>query len=229
MKPLKAHATEIIFKLINFVPWIFPDWLSDRASFYSGDDSRKLRERDDLIVTASFLAGDFSWKAVGVVVRIDHRELELIHQWMKRSAPPGKYDPEMDSHRFSTKFASLGSHCSLGWISFNSAKYLQQLMIIDLPGILCESCFITFDKLPSGFTYLSLYFLLSSEATTRIQNTDLCEIERYYYFQSFNPFSKRFRILAHYSRRQGIRKHIKENLNSIVKDVRLATTYILKT
>ncbi|ALQ51705.1 hypothetical protein [Nitrosomonas ureae] len=229
MKPAIAHVSEFIFKLVNSIPWLFPNWLTERASYYSSDEFKKHENDNNLILTGSFLEGDFSWKAVGVVIRIDHQELELIHKWMKRKTPAGSYDPKRDSDSFSTKYTDLGRHRSLGWISFGNAKFFQNLAIIESIETICKSCYITFDRLPNGFTYLSLYFLLSSEATSRIHNTNLRDVESYFYFQSFNPFSKHFKVLILNRRNQVIKEHIKEILNTIFNDVRLATISILNT
>ena len=229
MKPFKARGTRIIFKLINVVPWIFRKRLVEQANYYLSDRSKSLRDKENNFENCSFLEGDFSWKAVGVVVRVDHFEFELIRRWMKNNAPPGDYNPKFDNEFFSTKFVDRNYSRPLGWISFREKLFHKPLMEIDLPESLCKYCFISFNGLPNGFTYLSMYFFLLPEATSKIKYASVCEIERYVNFQSLNPFSKRFKIIEHHGRSANIIKFIKNNLNLVLEDVKLATTQILNT
>lgn len=86
MKPIKAKYTEIVLLLARIFPWAFPKWLQFIAKGYSRKELASIQhlyEKEDRIESASLLEGDFKWKAVSVVVRVDHGELDLIRRWLK--------------------------------------------------------------------------------------------------------------------------------------------------
>lgn len=230
LKPAKAHITEFIFKFVNLAPGLFPAWLANSANYYLSDDwVNKTRESEDGIENASLLEDNFCWKAVSVVIRIDHHELELIHRWIRNTVHPMNYDSNTDAKFFVTNYDSQGGgYRSLGWIRFNEGNDYNALAKIDLPNTHCESCYVTVSKLSSGFIYLSLYFFLTKEATVRISNIDVKEIKRYVCFKSINPFSRNFRIIEHYDRRRSIKKYIKNNFNIRLKDIESTTFHILE-
>ncbi|TOK95034.1 hypothetical protein [Vibrio parahaemolyticus] len=75
MKPIKAKYTEIVLLLARYIPWVFPKWLRFMAKSYSRKEQESIRhlyEKEDRIKSASLFDGSFKWKAISVVVKVEH-------------------------------------------------------------------------------------------------------------------------------------------------------------
>jgi hypothetical protein len=130
MKPLKAHYTEAVLYIARSIPWIFPKWLRNVSINYSRENQDSLKhlyEKDNKLKTASLLDGEFIWKAVSIVTRIDHEELKLIHKWLKNKTSPGNYNASLDANSFSTKYDHGGGFRNLGWIQLNQEDRIAVL------------------------------------------------------------------------------------------------------
>lgn len=227
MKPFKAHFTKQVFKVVNFLPWLFPKWLSLNSKlFLEMSLDNEFRKREDELKFGSFFDDTVLWKALSVTVQISHDDIKSIHTWLKNK--PFKYDPEIDSHIFSTNYTRSNSHKSLGWITLNKKQIANLLADIKCDSMNYNSCYVSLDLLPRGFSYLTMYFLLSDKATSKISDIDTSSVERYENFNSFNPLSKKFKIIEQHSRNEGIELLIKNNFNEIINECKSISITILK-
>ncbi|EOW6612920.1 hypothetical protein ACQ676_000332 [Vibrio fluvialis] len=230
MKPIKAKYTEFVLLLARAIPWVFPKWLQFMAKGYSQkelDSIQHLYEKEDLIKSASLLDGNFKWKAVSVVVKIDHDELALIRCWLKSNASPGDYNPERDDAVFKNRYDSGGGYRSLGWIHFHKEDRLTSLLRMEEETKFCDSCYVTLSKYSYGINYLSLYFFLKDSATEMVFDVDVSETKRYYAFASVNPFSKQFRAIQHHDKLNLVEELINQNINKVCRDVVCMATKVL--
>lgn len=230
MKPLKAKYTEIVLFLARVLPWAFPKWLRFIAKGYSRKELESIQylyEKEDQIKTASLLDGEFKWKAISVVVNIDHEELDLIRRWLKSNASPGDYNPERDDSSFRNRYDSSGGYRNLGWIHFHKKDRRRSLVRIEIETKFCDSCYASVSMFSYGINYLSLYFFLNETATKMVCEVDVSEIKRYYTFSSINPLSPQFKAIQHHDKLNIIEELINKNINSICSDVFAATTKVL--
>lgn len=120
MKPIKAKYTEIVLLLARYIPWVFPKWLRFMAKSYSRKEQESIRhlyEKEDRIKSASLFDGSFKWKAISVVVKVEHDDLDSIRRWLKSNASPGDYNPERDDSVFENKYDhGAGSEIWVGFI-----------------------------------------------------------------------------------------------------------------
>ena len=173
MKPIKAKYTEIVLLLARTLPWVFPKWLQFMSKGYSRkelDSIQQLYEKEDLIESASLLDGNFKWKAVSVVVKVDHDELDLIRRWLKSNASPGDYNPERDDAAFKNRYDSEGGCRSLGWIHFHKEDRLTSLIRMEEETKFCDSCYVSLSKYSYGINYLSLYNFSNNKITSSNKN-----------------------------------------------------------
>lgn len=230
MKPIKAKYTEIVLLLARIIPWIFPKWLRFLAKNYSQKELESINhlyEKEEKIESVSLLDGIFKWKAISVVVKIDHNELNSIRCWLKYNASPGNYSPERDDANFKNKYDSSGGHVNLGWIHFNNGKMFPSLIMLEEKTRFCDSCYVSLSKFSYGINYLSLYFFLKDSATEMVCDFDVSEIKRYYTFSSANPFSRQFRAIQHHDKRNLVEELINDNINKVSCDVISITKKIL--
>jgi len=230
MKPIKAKYTEIVLLLAMIFPWAFPKWLQFIAKGYSRKELASIQhlyEKEDRIESASLLDGNFKWKAVSVVVRVDHGELDLIRHWLNSNASPGDYNPERDEAAFKNSYDSGGGYRNLGWIHFHKEDRLTSLIRMEEETKFCDSCYVSLSKYSYGINYLSLYFFLKDSATEMVFDVDVSEIRRYYTFASANPFSQQFRAIQHHDKRNLIEELINENINRVCRDVVCMATKVL--
>ncbi len=230
MKPIKAKYTEIVLLLARALPWVFPKWLQFMAKGYSRkeiDSIQHLYEKEDLIESASLLDGNFKWKAVSVVVKIDHDELDLIRRWLKSNASPGDYNPERDDAGFKNRYDSGGGYRNLGWIHFHKEDRLTSLIRMEEETKFCDSCYVSLSKYSYGINYLSLYFFLKDSATEMVCDVDVSETKRYYAFASANPFSQQFRAIQHHDKLNLVEELINQNINNVCRDVVCMATKVL--
>ncbi len=231
MKPIKAKYTEIVLLLARVLPWLFPKWLRYTAKSYSHKEEESINhlyEKENKIKTASLLDGDFNWKAISVVVKIDHEDLDSIRRWLKASASPGNYNPERDDSTFKNSYDnSGGGYRSLGWIHFHKKDRLGSLARMELETAFCDSCYATISMYSYGVSYLSLYFFLKDAATEMVSKVDVSKVKRYYSFSSINPFSPQFRAIQHHDKIHLIEDLINENINSVSADVTSSAISVL--
>lgn len=228
MKPLKARITEGILSAAGKAPIVFSRRLSEAGKYFLLESKGELDFDEDPTETASLFDFSCDWKAIGVVVQIDHNELSAIHNWIKGSASTGWYAPERDSEVFETKFSGGLSYRNLGWININKQKSVAAIASIEILESCCSNCYVSIQKLAHGFTYLSLYMLLSESAKKELFSSDVRHIEKYRCFQSLNPFSKGFKIIEHHDRHNGIERYIYGHVEKIVKDAKQSSVYILE-
>lgn len=231
MKPIKAKYTEIVLLLARILPWFFPKWLQFMAKGYSRKERNsihRLNKKEDLIESASLLDGNFRWKAISVVLKIEHDELDLIRRWLNSNASLSDYDPERDDASFKNRYDSGGFHRDLGWINFNKGKMIFPLISMEEETKFCDSCYVTFSNYSYGINYLSLYFFLKDSATEMICNIDVREVKRYYTFASVNPFAKQFRSIRHHGKRNLVDELINKNIDTVCSDVVFMCTKILR-
>lgn len=222
MKPIKAKYTEIVLMLARIIPWVFPRWLRFIAKSYSRKERESIQylyEKEDQIKYVSLLDGDFKWKAISVVVKIDHNELDSIRRWLKSNASPGDYNPERDDAVFKNRYDHGNGYINLGWIHFNKEDRLPSLVRMEEQTKFCNSCYISLSNYAYGTNYLSLYFFLKDSATNMVCNVDVSEIKRYYTFVSANPFSQQFRAIQHHDKWNLVEELINENINKVCSDV----------
>jgi len=222
MKPINAKYTEIVLLLARIIPWVFPRWLRFIAKGYSRKELESIQhlyEKEDQIKYVSLLDGDFKWKAISVVVKIDHKELDSIRRWLKSNASPVDYNPERDDAVFKNRYDHGSGYRNLGWIHFDKEDRLTSLIRMEEETKFCDSCYVSLSKYSYGVNYLSLYFFLKNSATKMICNVDVSEIKRYYTFASVNPFSKQFRAIQHHDKRNLVEELINENINKVCSDV----------
>ncbi|MCW4446277.1 hypothetical protein OHV10_18710 [Vibrio splendidus] len=222
MKPIKAKYTEIVLLLARHIPWVFPKWLRFIAKSYSRKEQESIRplyEKEDRIKSASLLDGSFTWKAISVVVKVDHHDLGSIRRWLKSNASPGDYNPERDDSAFENKYDHGGGYRNLGWIHFHRENRLTSLLRMEEETEFCDSCYVSLSKYPYGINYLSLYFFLKESATEMVSSVDVSEVNRYYAFASANPFSQQFRVIQHHNKRNLIEGLINENIDKVCSDV----------
>lgn len=230
MKPIKAQYTESILLLARVVPWIFPKWLRFMAKGYSRKELESIQhlyEKEEAIKTASLLDGEFKWKAISVVVNIDHKELDSIHHWLKSNASPGDYNPERDDSVFKNRYDNGGGYRNLGWVHFHKEDRLTSLVRMELKTNFCDSCYASVSMFSYGVNYLSLYFFLKEAATEMVSKVDVSEINRYYSFSSVNPFSQQFKAIQHHDKRNIVEDLINKNINNVCSDVVFAAIEIL--
>lgn len=230
MKSIKAKYTEAVLSLARKLPWIFPKWLQFFAERYSDkelDSIKRIYEKEDLIEFGSLLDGNFRWKAVSVVVKIDHDELDLIRRWLNSNASPATYNPERDNAFFNNNYDSDGGSRDLGWIHFHKENRLNSLIRMEDDTKFCDSCYITFSKYSYGINYLSLYFFLKDSATEMVCDVDVREVKRYYAFESANPFSRSFRVIRHYDKINLVNELINKNIDYVCSDVICMSNKIL--
>ena len=228
MKPFKGKFTENTFRVVNAVPFLFPKWLREISEHYKEPDDGEIFRREDNIQYGNFLDGDFLWKAVSITVQLDHSELELLHKWMQKSASPMDYNPSRDSGSFKVNYDRGGGYRSLGWININRNKTMTSLATVQHNSSYCSSCYTTLDTLSHGFSYVTIYMMLTEEATKKINNVKTESIQRYKSFQTLNPFSKRFKIIQHHDRYNQINKLIEDNFNNVVSDCKEIAIAILR-
>lgn len=222
MKPIKAKYTEIVLLLARLIPWVFPKWLRFIAKSYSRKERESIQhlyEKEDRIKSVSLFDGSFKWKAISVVVKIDHDELDSIRRWLKSNASPGDYNPERDDAVFKNRYDHDGGYRNLGWIHFHREERLTSLIRMEEETEFCDSCYVSLSKYSYGINYLSLYFFLKESATEMVCNVDVSEIKRYYTFASANPFSQQFRAIQHHDKRNLVEELINENINKVCRDV----------
>lgn len=222
MKPIKAKYTEIVLLLARLIPWVFPKWLRFLAKGYSRKELESIQhiyEKEDRIKSASLFDGSFTWKAISVVVRVDHDDLDSIRRWMKSNASPGDYNPERDDAVFTNRYDHGGGYRNLGWIHFHREDRLTSLIRMEEETEFCDSCYVSLSKYSYGINYLSLYFFLKESATKMVSNVDVSEIERFYSFASANPLSQQFRAIQHHGKQSLIEELINENINKVCRDV----------
>jgi hypothetical protein len=222
MKSTKAKYTEVVFLLARLIPWLFPKWLQSIAKSYSRKEQESIQhlyENEDLIKSASLFDGIFKWKAVSVVVKVDHDDLDSIRRWLKSNASPFDYNPERDDAVFKNKYDHDDGYRNLGWIHFHGEDRLTSLIRMEEETEFCDSCYVSLSKYSYGINYLSLYFFLKESATEIISNVNVSEIKRYYAFASANPFSRQFRVIQHHSKRNLVENLINENVNKVCNDV----------
>lgn len=231
MKPIKAKYTEVLLLLARLIPWVFPKWLQFMAEGYSKkelDSTRRLYKKEDLIEFASLLDGSFRWKAVSVVVKIDHDELNFIGRWLNSNALPGNYDPERDDAAFRNRYDSDGAQRSLGWIHFHKENRAHSLIRMEEETEFCDSCYVTLSKYSYGINYLSLYFFLKDSATEMVCDVDVREVNRYYTFASVNPFSQQFKVIRHHDKINLAVDKINKNIDTVCSDVVCMSNKILR-
>jgi hypothetical protein len=231
MKPIKAQYTEIILFLARAFPWIFPKWLRFMAKGYSRkelDSIQHLYEKEDRIKTASLLDGEFKWKAISVVLNIDHKELDSIRRWLKSNASPGNYNPDRDDNAFRNRYDHGGGYRNLGWIHFHKEDRSTSLARMELETNFCDSCYASVSMFSYGVNYLSLYFFLKESATEMVREIDISGIKRHHSFSSINPFSQQFKVIQHYDRQNLVEDLVNKNINSVCSDVVFAATETLK-
>lgn len=230
MKPIKAKYTEIVLLLARVLPWIFPKWLQFIAKGYSRkelDSIQHLYENEALLKSASLLDGNFKWKAISVVVKIHHDELDLIRRWLKSNASPRDYNPERDDASFKNRYDSVGGYRNLGWIYFHKEDRLTSLIRMEEETIFCDSCYVSLSKYSYGTNYLSLYFFLKDSATEMVSEVDVSAVKRYYTFASANPFSQQFRAIQHHDKLNLVEELINKNINDVCSDVICMVSKIL--
>lgn len=229
MKPFKGKFTENTFKLVNLLPFIFPKWLRETSKYYGKPETENsIHKKEDEIKLGSFLDGNFLWKAVSITVQLDHLELESLHRWMKKDASPSDYNPGRDSASFTVNYDRGGGYRSLGWVNVNTEKTITSLISIQHDSENCSSCYITLDMLSHGFSYVTIYMMLTEKANQKVYNVNTDTIERYKSFQSINPFSKRFKIIEHHDRSNLIDNLITKNFNKVVSECKDVSLSILK-
>lgn len=222
MKPIKAKYTEIVLLLARSIPWVFPKWLRFIAKSYSRKEQESIQhlyEKEDRIKSASLFDGSFTWKAISVVVKVDHYDLGSIRRWLKSNASPGDYNPERDDSVFENKYGHRGGFRNLGWIHFHRESRLTSLLRMEEETEFCDSCYVSLSKYSYGINYLSLYFFLKESATGMVSCVDVSEVKRYYTFASANPFSQQFRVIQHHDKRNLVEDLINENINKVCSDV----------
>ncbi|AVF75483.1 TPA: hypothetical protein GRI80_19295 [Vibrio parahaemolyticus] len=222
MKPIKAKYTEIVLLLARYIPWVFPKWLRFMAKSYSRKEQESIRhlyEKEDRIKSASLFDGSFKWKAISVVVKVEHDDLDSIRRWLKSNASPGDYNPERDDSVFENKYDHGGGFRNLGWIHFHRETRLTSLLRMEVETEFCDSCYVSLSKYSYGINYLSLYFFLKESATGMVSNVDVSEVSRYDAFASVNPFSQQFRVIQHHNKRNLVEDLINENINKVCSDV----------
>lgn len=222
MKPIKAKYTEIVLLLARLIPWVFPKWLRFIAKSYSRKEQESIQhlyEEEDRIKSASLFDGSFTWKAISVVVKVDHDDLDSIRRWLKSNASLGDYNPERDDSAFESKYDHGGGYRNLGWIHFHGENRLTSLLRMEEETEFCDSCYVSLSKYSYGINYLSLYFFLKESATGMVSSVDVREVKRYYAFASANPFSQQFRAIQHYDKRNLVEDLINENINKVCSDV----------
>lgn len=230
MKPIKAKYTEIVLLLVRVFPWVFSKWLQCIAQGYSRKELESIQhlyEKEDQIESASLLDGNFKWKAVSVVIKVEHDELDSIRCWLKSNASPSDYNPERDDDTFKNKFDSGGAFRSLGWIHFHKEDTLTSLIRMEETEF-CDSCYVTLSTYPYGINYLSLYFILKDSATEMVCDVNVSEVKRYYTFASTNPLSQQFRAIQHFNKRRVVEELINKNIDNVCNDVVRMTTKILR-
>ncbi len=231
MKPIKAKYTEAILFLARILPWIFPKWLQFVAKGYSKkelDLIHKIYEKEDLIESTSLLEGNFKWKAVSVVVKIEHSELDLIRRWLKHNPSSRNYDLERNNTAFKNRYNSGGAHRSLGWIYFHKKNRPFPLFSMEEKTKFCDSCYVTLSNYLYGINYLSLYFFLKDSATEMVCDVDVREVKRYYTFASINPFSPHFKIIQHHDKVNLVEDLINQNIDTVCNDVVRMSNKILR-
>ncbi|MBS4068914.1 MAG: hypothetical protein KGZ62_09950 [Sulfurimonas sp.] len=231
MKPLKAKYTEIVLSLARILPWIFPKWLRYIAKGYSRKELESIQhlyEKEDWLKTASLLDGKFRWKAISVVVKIDHKELDSVRRWLKSNASPGDYNPERDDNAFRSRYDDGGRYRHIGWIHFHKEDRLNSLVRMEIDTKFCDSCYTSISMFSYGINYLSLYFFLKESATEMVCEVDVSEIKRYYSFSSINPLSQQFKAIQHHSKLNIIEDLINKNINIVCADVVVAASEVLK-
>lgn len=222
MKPIKAKYTEVVLFLARLLPWVFPKWLRFIAKGYSHTELKSIQhlyEKEEGIKTASLLDGEFRWKAISVVVNIDHKELDSIRCWLKSNASSGNYNPERDDRTFRNSYDSGGGFRNLGWIHFHKEDRLTSLIRMEVETRFCDSCYASVSMYSYGVNYLSLYFFLKEAATEMVCEVDVSEVRRYYSFSSINPFSPQFKAIQHHDKTNIVDGLINENINSVCSDV----------
>lgn len=230
MKPIKAKYTEIVLLLARIIPWVFPKWLRFIAKGYSRKERESIQhlyEKEDRIKSVSLLDGSFKWKAISVVVKIDHNELDSIRRWLKSNASPGDYNPERDDAAFKNRYDHSGGYRNLGWIHFHKEDRLTSLIRMEEETKFCDSCYVSLSKYSYGINYLSLYFFLKDSATEMVCDVGVSEINRYYTFASANPFSQQFRAIQHHDKQNLVEELINENINKVCSDVVSMATKVL--
>lgn len=222
MKPIKAKYTEIVLLLARLIPWVFPKWLRFIAKSYSRKEQESIQhlyEKEDRIKSASLFDGSFTWKAISVVVKVDHDDLDSIRRWLKSNASPIDYNPRRDDSAFENKYDHGGGYRNLGWIHFHKENRLTSLLRMEEETEFCDSCYVSLSKYSYGINYLSLYFFLNESATGMVSSVDVSEVKRYDAFASVNPFSQQFRAIQHHDKRNLIEDLINENINKVCSDV----------
>lgn len=225
MKPHIARYTEIIMLAARIAPLFFPAWLRTMAKEYQKDKdaiAEHLHRRK--VSTISFIRGDFTWKGVSVVSRLDSDEIEKLHKWYKQKNPTG-YLSDFDLEWFQTRFDKVGGFRPIGWIGLKSHNALYRIASLNLQNNCCDSCYATITRASHGIAYLSLYFMLNEDATKKIRNLDVSDIEGYYCFQKFNFYANRG--IEHHAQDDAASFELRKNIESVCTDVKAATTQIL--
>ncbi|MEJ6080160.1 hypothetical protein MT391_16735 [Vibrio sp. 1-Bac 57] len=226
----KVYASELIIKAARKAPLLFPKWLvenicEERPEGFEKSDREKTQ---DGYKTASFLEGDFNWKAIAVTVRVSESDIHSMHRWMKKHTSNfnyvlGRFDD------ISPKYTSRGNENTVGWVQYNKPEQLyHSLMNVEDVNSYCKSCYVSISTLSKGFSYLNLYFFLTEKATSEVHNVNVEHIKKRTEFYTLNPFSKQFKILNFYDRTHLINKLINQRMECITSNVVTNASDLLK-
>jgi len=220
-----AIKTKKLLSIIRRVPYFFPKRARAIAQ-HSLEETVYGRDRGR--ESASFFNNDVSWKAISIVVQLTESELNLIYEWTKHSNNIIGFNAERDRESFKVNFEEGNGSRHIGWINFKRKDSITNVLYLECPETLSNSCYVTISKFSAGLTYLSLYFMLSDDATKYIKNLDVSHIKPYCTLQTFNPMSRRFGVMEHYYPDITIRSLLKDNFNRVCEDTKDTAQKILK-
>ncbi|MCO1622515.1 hypothetical protein [Pseudomonas putida] len=216
MAQLSLRA-KIIFKLIKTLPWFFPKPHRSVAEFYLEISEEPVKDYDLKFKASSLLAGDFTWKGISFLFSLDHQSLESVIKWMEKRRPAMGGIAKAGTIEKSS--AMLGFQCRhLGLVPFHKVYEFHGAPLF-LKSECPKFCDVNIMYLPSGAAYLSLYFVMNEEVTSKVKGIDLSRMRTRQYFLSLNPFNKNFGIRTSESRLSKAEKIISENSKKVLSEI----------
>ncbi|MCG9761926.1 hypothetical protein L1D50_23030, partial [Pseudoalteromonas sp. Isolate6] len=166
---------------------------------------------------ASFLEGNFKWKAISIVTKLTQNDVLLIQEWMKSNVATAAFRDKKFGGFCMPKIVS--GFNNLGAINYSNSSLHPEIPNLGVKSNYAQSCLLSLVKLGPNSYYLSAYYKLQEEATKHIRQIDTSHMRGYKVLLSFNPFFKHFGAYSSVHQEKVIDRELNRRVDTVCKDV----------
>jgi hypothetical protein len=221
MKPLNARLTQKLFDLTVKFPKMFPRWMKNKFYPFTMELYGK-NTADSFYNRANILDGDGRCTSINITTSITHKELVRLYKKVKAESsadisntPPEILPTESPEHAI-IPFSSIPLNNTYPYGTYKFKVKSQKFRM----------CTFTTIHLSSDSIYLSIDLELNEGADRDLFDVDISNIPEYYFFKTFNPFSKNF--LAIQSSYSIIQEKIVTPINRMAVEAKTSAMSLMK-